>query len=267
MVLAALSTLILGISPVATVKAFVAAINAGDFVSARMQLLAPGNSNDAESLKVIGFKLELQRCELKSRDANSAIVTCRARKSTSREFRTDPVTGDNEEVQLTKVGEQWKICLLDPNLYVNRPLHVNQLVFLLGRYGDSGLRVIAQNVECSKTVRRGKQLATCMLLYVADNDDVLPKAANWKKAILPYVRSGDPFTVPPDKAGTVSWSYNGKLAGKSWALIENPEAVVFFYLGKGGQPDYRFGNRTVVVFCDGHVKAMTKAEVAKVKWK
>ncbi|MBS1720225.1 MAG: hypothetical protein JST35_07250 [Armatimonadetes bacterium] len=267
MVLAALSALLLGTTPEATIKEFIAAVNAQDFNAARKHLVAPGKPDRDAFLKEMGLKIELQQFRVKYSSGTKAVVVCRAVGTTSRDGGKEPFKGDNEEVQLTKVGSDWKIQFVNQGMGGTERQILNIMAYLLSPRGSEAFAGAREAAQKTSALSKAKQLATGFMIYCTDYDDVLPKYDNWKKSLFPYVKNEELFTVPPDKKGALSWTYNKNIAGKPTTIIEFPAQTVLIFLSKNGKPDYRFGGKTIVAFSDGSAKVLSKEQFAKVKWK
>lgn len=128
-------------------------------------------------------------------------------------------------------------------------------------------RASAQATTCLSNV---KQLATGILMFEADHDDVLAAtAANWQKNVMPYVKENRLFTCPldVDRGAVVSYSINAKLLGKSATSIDAPADTVLVYEGKNGQLDFRHNGRAAVAFADGHARLVDVEMAKKLVWK
>ncbi|MBS1720226.1 MAG: hypothetical protein JST35_07255 [Armatimonadetes bacterium] len=267
MVLAALSALVLGTTPEATIKEFVAAFNANNFDAVRRLLVEPGNKLSDSFLKDFRVKLQLQRCSVKSNSGSKAVLICSVIAAPEWGGPEQKMGGDDEEVNLTKIGSEWKIQYVNDGLGSNGKKLLNQLAFVLSPRGKEMFEKSRRSVQWTSALVNVKKLAVGFTMYLEEHNDVFPSIKNWKKALLPYVDKEEVFSAPPDKKGTRSWTYNKNVAGKSATQIKDASQTVLLYLSKNGQPDFRYDGKTIVAFCDTGAKAMTKAEFAKLKLK
>ena len=112
-----------------------------------------------------------------------------------------------------------------------------------------------------------KQIALGCLMYAQDYDEKYPaSAANYKKAVFPYIKNDKVFTSPLDAPGTVSVKFNTQLAGVSMARIAKFANIVMLYEGTWGKPLFRYDGKAAVAFADGRVKLITPDEAKKVFW-
>lgn len=99
-------------------------------------------------------------------------------------------------------------------------------------------------------------------LYYAFDD------AARERAILPYIRDTSLFVV----AGTTNekWHFNDFLSALSMAQVKEPARTVLFYDGEAPASDklnFRFDDKTLIGFADGHCKALSKDELQYLVWK
>lgn len=106
------------------------------------------------------------------------------------------------------------------------------------------------------TISNAKQIGLAMLMYSADWDDVLPYPQSTKAVQFvtqPYVKNLDIWKTHNPNAG--QFQFNMALGGVLTTSVENPNEVPVFYESITW-PD---GTR-VVVYLDGHVRAIDRAE-------
>jgi len=125
-----------------------------------------------------------------------------------------------------------------------------------------------QAIKATECLRNIKQLALAILLFTGDNDDYLRfTPVNWLNKVRPYAQEPVSFTCPLDKSGTISYSFNAKLAGKNTVSIKNVMQTVLLYEGKNGKLSFRHRGRACVAFVDGSAKLVTVEEAKKLIWK
>lgn len=127
---------------------------------------------------------------------------------------------------------------------------------------------VPPKVDSIACMSRMKQLSTGLMIYLSDNDDVLPPAAKWNDRIMPYLKNVDLFSCPPVKReGKVGgYALNSELSGKKVTSFAEPAKVQLFMetarLGLGvshGPAEElkvsRHEGKINTAFLDGHVKA------------
>lgn len=125
-----------------------------------------------------------------------------------------------------------------------------------------------QAIKATECLRNIKQIAIGVLLFTGDNEDRLNfTAVNWLNKVRPYIQEPVAYTCPLDKPGTISYSFNAELAGKSTVSIKNVMRTVLLYEGKNGKLTFRHRGRACVAFVDGSVKLITPDEAKKLIWK
>jgi hypothetical protein len=103
-----------------------------------------------------------------------------------------------------------------------------------------------------------KQVATAMMMYMQDYDEVLPPmqdAERLKKVVMPYVKNEDVFKSP---ATGQPFQPNPRLSGRKLSSLGNPAGVVVLY-SAAPEPD---GTR-LVVRADGQVRSVSAEEWPK----
>jgi hypothetical protein len=104
-----------------------------------------------------------------------------------------------------------------------------------------------------------KQLATGMMMYMQDYDEVLPPmpdAEKLKKVVLPYVKNEGVFKSPATRQ---AFRPNPRLSGRKLASLGNPAGVIMLY-SAAPEPD---GTR-LVARADGSVRSVSADEWPKV---
>jgi prepilin-type processing-associated H-X9-DG protein len=113
-----------------------------------------------------------------------------------------------------------------------------------------------------------KQLALGTLMWVQDHSDRgFFKAVDFKKSIMPYLKNAQIFHCASDVPGHDSYSFNAGLQGVDMDTLAHPEAIVMVYEGSRGILQFRHSGSANVVFADGTVRAMTRAQAKSLRWK
>jgi prepilin-type processing-associated H-X9-DG protein len=177
--------------------------------------------------------------------------------------RTAPT--DSETVKLVKVGNDWMIVA--PKTYPKmHETFINVCAFDLTNGIPPPLpQISAKKAQCISNL---KSIAAACLVFAADKNDVFRfDSKNWVQAIQPYLTNMDIFTCPLNPKGTISYSINPEIAGKSTVAIGSPAETVLVYEGRDGNLNIRHDGTAVVAFCDGHVMAIDKEKAKKLRWK
>ncbi len=162
---------------------------------------------------------------------------------------------------LAKVGPNWLIDVSE-----NRG-GLGMMAYLL-----SSSPILAQaqaSAQTTKCLTNVKRLATGLIMFVSDNDDVLKvTVANWIKKVLPYIdKNTDLFTCPDDVKGAMSYSINPNVAGVTSLSISNLTRTVLIYEGKDGKLNFRHNGKAAVAFIDGHCEMVTQERAKNLIWK
>lgn len=114
-----------------------------------------------------------------------------------------------------------------------------------------------------------KQLGLGVLQFVQDYDLYFSfDDAARERAISPYTKNTSLFTI----AGTKSekWHFNDNLSALPMTQVKEPARTVLFYDGDAPSNDhlnFRFDDKTLIGFADGHCKALSKDELKDLVWK
>ena len=129
----------------------------------------------------------------------------------------------------------------------------------------------ARLASCESNVN---QIELGMLQYTQDHNGALPpSAAAYKAAVFPYIKSESVFHYPADPSGPVEYAVNANLQGKNLDNLAHPAQVVLVYEGQDQALNFQHDGKAVVGFADGHVRALTQAQVQELtqaqelKWK
>lgn len=110
-----------------------------------------------------------------------------------------------------------------------------------------------------------KQLALGCIMYAADNKDKFNIGqATLKSAISQYIRNEKVWLGPDGKPLDIR--LNPQIIGKSTAEIKDPTQCVLLSIGPKGHLVFA-DDKTVIAFCDGHVKVVGRDAAATLSWK
>lgn len=142
-------------------------------------------------------------------------------------------------------------------------------------------REAARQTAC---INNGKQLATGLLMYAQDYDELLPRAwtstggpnnasRDWSTDTEPYIKNTRVFVCPSKTTQSRGFGYNTWLAtstGRGLAEIQEPSRMCMFSEIRQAvdrswpwgyypadtrfEPETRHNEGLVMAFCDGHVK-------------
>ena len=171
-----------------------------------------------------------------------------------------------ESLELAKVGEAWLI--ISPK---NPGTSKDDTLLPAIAYFFANMQGAAQTVDAAKAtscLSNVKQLALGTLMFAGDYDDVLKTtSAKWKTSIYPYTKNEAIFTCPEAAKGTVSYTFNARLANIKMSKIKDPAKTVLIYEGSDGKLNYRHDGRAAVAFADGHAKLINKEQAKTLVWK
>ena len=144
---------------------------------------------------------------------------------------------------------------------------------------DEVLARFKGRAEQNQCVNHLKQLAIAAHMYAQAHGDKLEFTAETaKKALLPMVENNEKlFSCPTNEK--VRYVFNDKLAKRAFSEITKPAETVLFYETTIGEvtlsangagaaigPSTTHGDRTNVVFVDGHVEAIPAKDLASLRW-
>jgi prepilin-type processing-associated H-X9-DG protein len=134
---------------------------------------------------------------------------------------------------------------------------VQRTVISLGQPGS--------RISCSSNA---KQLATGLVMYTQDYDEVLPPAAMWQTVTMPYIKNTSVLRCPDRPTYPSGYSYNSTMSLRKLKTVASPGAAPLFFessLGAVNASDPLQSFTTphagmgYVAYVDGHVKAMATA--------
>jgi prepilin-type processing-associated H-X9-DG protein len=121
------------------------------------------------------------------------------------------------------------------------------------------VKVLRERAVQSTCLSNLRQIATAMLSYAQDYDEVLPPAdADWQEVLMPYVRNSAVFHCPAAE-GEHSYFPNPEVLGHSLADFDEPSALAIVFESDDGESVvYRHNGGANYAFVDGHAKWFTK---------
>lgn len=256
------STAITG-SPEDAVKAFATAVANQDGKTVRSLLLARNVPPTDDFLKGSSTSVEISDLKAKMIEPYLAEVSLKAKVSGSMFGAATSGDSVDDTVTLIYTGGTWKIV---PVLSSDgRQPSLSTLAMAMSMFPVfQAAKGAAQDTSSLSNV---KQIATAMLMYSGDWDDsLLPKVGDQKPLLAPYLKNDKIWTSPEDSEGTISYSFNEKLRGRSMTSIAVPSQVVMFYQGSNGKLKFSKQGKAAVAFCDGHAKNFTPETESTLVW-
>ena len=158
-----------------------------------------------------------------------------------------PSRHDSFNPQEDDPQEKWAPTGKQLAFIANRDLYVTDLTAPVDLLPQEKLAV-GLKLSCEEERQLAQsnlqQIGLALIQYVQDNDEKFPVTAGIEKALAPYLKTQDVFSV-----GGTHWVYRGA-SGVSLAAIESPAETV--------QATMDLPCARVVLFCDGHVKVFPK---------
>ena len=132
----------------------------------------------------------------------------------------------------------------------------------------------AQGIVCMNNV---KQLNLGLMMYAADNKNLLPDGSRWCDALKVYVPNPAAFVCQQGKPGQRShYALNARLVGHETQQIQNPAQTVLVFETDGGwnvagdrgllPSSPRHNGAYVIGFADGHVEMVRPPRLTQLRW-
>ncbi|MCX6913134.1 MAG: DUF4190 domain-containing protein [Verrucomicrobia bacterium] len=132
----------------------------------------------------------------------------------------------------------------------------------------------AASINCMNNV---KQLNLGLIMYADDNKNLFPAGTNWCDALMPYVKSAQPFLCPQGKPGQrCHYAFNARLIGHELKEVQVPAQTVLIFEVDGGwnlaggrellPPKPRHANAYMVGFADGHAEMVPTTRLERLHW-
>jgi prepilin-type processing-associated H-X9-DG protein len=116
----------------------------------------------------------------------------------------------------------------------------------------------------TESQRALKLIAMAALQFSLENDEKFAfDASNVYEKLKPFLRNEKLLQDP--KTGK-AFALNAQVANTELIKIQHPAQTVLFYTGKNGQLAYDANGKALVAFADGHVKAVSREQAAKLRW-
>jgi prepilin-type processing-associated H-X9-DG protein len=253
-------------APERTVQTLVAAINRGD-LDAVAACVAGGKVSDELRAALRGTRptLSITNIRVKTRGDERAFIKATV------SFASPGGSELNSRVEtaaLRREGRVWKI--MPPPL--TDLTDGRRTITLLGKIvwaasDVASIKPTEQEAHTAASVANVRQICLAAMMLLQDSDEVYKvPPGDYKNALMPYVRNAAVFTSPLDKAGTVSYKFNSKLADVPLMRVARPAYTVMIYEGQEGRPAFRNGGKAVIGFADGHVRLISPQEAARLRW-
>ena len=118
-----------------------------------------------------------------------------------------------------------------------------------------------------KALDNAKQLGLACVMKAADENKVFKiSPSTFRKDVSLYLMNKNAFTSPLDKPGTQSFQFNKALQNVRQKQLKNAQNVVMAYEGTWGKPSFRYNGFAIIVFAEGHAKAVTPAQAKTLIW-
>lgn len=225
-----------------------------------------------KKLKIDGVKVENQS----ENEATVSLTTHQERRVGDQVQRTDPTTvtlqlqhtADVPGPAFPFLKTAWRIVPLSTDEFLASPLDKISPFQLAATIAVRDPRLLPF-IRQQRAMTQLKQLAIGIMQIDQDYDDFLAfDDAGYGRALLPYLKDATYYTI----AGTTNekWHFNDNLSSLGLAAIKEPTRTVLFYDGSAPDNDhlnFRFSDKTLVCFADGHVVALSKDELKDLTWK
>ncbi len=165
----------------------------------------------------------------------------------------------DDVVRLHRIGGDWKI--IEGNSTQSIFTQLSQVA------RDPSEMLKSSHVAADRTIILSnlKQISLGIIMFTTDNNEKLSFGqAAMKGKLFPYIKNNKVWLKADGKPLDVQ--LNPNLVGKDLTKIDEPTKCVLLSIGTKSKLEY-FGDRTPIAFVDGHVKYMTKAMIATLKWK
>lgn len=246
-------------SPTAVVRQFVDDLNAGQFQEAAK--LVEGGRPDSKAIPAMrsagNLHIELLSNELLRTEGGYAEVQVSAKITVGKD------TYQKEETfAVVQVGDEFRI---EPSK-MPAGMGLEQIAHLLNA-PDSELGQDGMKAESMVALSDLKQAALATIMLADDNGDRFStKNVTWVSDVMPYLKTKATLVCPPDKPGTISFSFNDRLRGAKMEDIAAPASTILIYEGKNGKLNFRHGGRAGIALADGHAQLITKQELSNFVW-
>lgn len=124
-------------------------------------------------------------------------------------------------------------------------------------------------IRQQRAIRQLKQMGLGMMQFAQDYDEFIAfDDAGYERALSPYLKDATLYTI----AGTKNekWHFNDNLSTLPLSALKEVARTVLFYDGSAPDNDhlnFRFSDKTLIGFTDGHVAAFSKDELQDLIWK
>ncbi len=129
----------------------------------------------------------------------------------------------------------------------------------------------------TKLAKNAKNLATGILIYASDYDQITISSPGWTKKIIPYIGKEEVMTNPWRPGVLHAFGLNKGYAGIHARSFENADRLVMVFSTKAASPSSSGGaaelwkptgyQKGAIGYADTHVKFYTKLNKIKADWK
>lgn len=258
-------------TPEATIRSFLATVNAGEFskATACVENARPSKLLDTLAKSFVDAKARITISALTvSINGSSATAAVKTSATESNPPKGNPMES-SETVSLRLTAGQWRILPFPASeartrMGSSKPEFIGILATIVASPESVGQPPAPASVSCLSNV---KQLCLACLMYAQDNNERYPRLEGFTKAIMPYVKNSTIFVCPDRKSPHQGYALNPSLSGARIARISRPAETVLLYEGASGKPVFPHSGKTTVGFADGHCAMMTPAQVRGLRWK
>lgn len=244
-------------TPSKTVESFVEAFGRADAIAMRKCLMisTPSSRTD-QFIAKRGFGIMLSELKIDESSIEGEIARVNVSYRFTIKAASETVT---EKVTCMRQDGEWKVISGDKIVGVVAAVAGGNTLAL-----DAFETGRAKGREAS-CLSNGKQLAVAVMLYSQDNDEVFP-SQSWVQKIEPYHKNNSVLACPLDSAGTITYSINTAVAGKSLMKVSKPAETVLLYEGRNGKLTFRHNGKAMVAFADGHCKMVDTNQATRLVW-
>lgn len=174
-------------------------------------------------------------------------------------------TVQSESIDLVKVDDDWLIVPASQSSSGRDVLPTLAMMTtndLTGVFASA--KKAAKKTACLSNI---KQLATAVMIYLADHDDRFTmNPSKLKAALNPYTKNDNLWICPLTPKSGAAYGFNAKLLKKTSTDIEDPFNTVMMYEGSKGKLDFKHAGYAAVAFADGHAKMVNAEASKKLRW-
>ena len=253
-------------TPETTVRSLVAAINRSDLRGATHCVL--GASSTTAGLKELEAEAHQNPATFLVSDLKTIVNGERAMVTLKLSVPISPSSTRRETVasklKLTRQDGSWKITPA-PISILSSYSGTDYLYFVatLLRHPDAGQKATYEAI-CARNMR---SLFVAYVGYHDAHNGAPLNPSEFKKEILPFLKSAATLHCPADTTGQVSYRYNAA-GSQSFGIVKasNLNRTVLFYEGQNGKLDFRHDGIAHVVTADGEMRGVNRQQAQTLLW-